>query len=153
MLTKSSSSILIHSMIKEINPFNQLLKQKARRNPKTVPGESQCFTQYLLLSDFYSLLSEEDSVAVCSVKSAVGRATSLVGVASLTDSSSPSSRLCDAILSSLCASISLTLFLKPGESPNHLQAPLHRGSDNTPERALPRRRLRGRRWLLHPCRW
>lgn len=42
-----------------------------------------------------------------------------------------------AILSSLCASISLTLFLKRGESPNPRLplVPLHRGSDNTPERA------------------
>lgn len=42
-----------------------------------------------------------------------------------------------AILSSLCASISLTLFLKQGESPNPRLplVPLHRGSDNTQERA------------------
>ena len=97
-------------------------KQKARRNPKTVPGESQCFTQYLLLSGFYFLLSEEDSVAVCSVNSAVGWATSLVGDASLTASSSPSLRFWGAILLSLCASIPLTLFLMQGENPNRLRA-------------------------------
>lgn len=42
-----------------------------------------------------------------------------------------------AILSSLCASISLTFFLKRGASPNPRLplVPLHRGSDNTLERA------------------
>lgn len=42
-----------------------------------------------------------------------------------------------AILSSLCASISLTFFLKREASPNPRLplVPLHRGSDNTPERA------------------
>lgn len=41
-----------------------------------------------------------------------------------------------AILSSLCASISLTLFLKRGESPNPRLplVPLRRGSDNKREK-------------------
>lgn len=41
-----------------------------------------------------------------------------------------------AILSSLCASISLTLFLKREASPNPflLRAPLRRGSDNKREK-------------------
>ena len=59
-----------------------------------------------------------------------------------------------AILPSLCASISLTLFLRQGASPNPRlpMAPLHRGSDNTRERVLPRKWWYGRHWLLLPCR-